>query len=166
MFHRLRMYICLDDIYTLSTRYLHDIYIYMFTRYLDYVYTISTLYLHYIYTTSVHIYMSTRCLHDIYSMSTYIYVYTLSTRYLYYVCTYDLHYISTLWYCVSDLRTCLHNWLQCVSAAVPWRAACPNIVCVCDSDLPWCTVCRYFVFFTFTFLVWQIRFFLARCLSL
>ena len=96
MFHRLRMYICLDDIYTLSTRYLHDIYIYMFTRYLDYVYTISTLYLHYIYTTSVHIYMSTRCLHDIYSMSTYIYVYTLSTRYLYYVCTYDLHYISTM----------------------------------------------------------------------
>ena len=25
--------------------------------------------------------------------------------------------------------------IQCVSAAVPWRAACLNIVCVCDSDL-------------------------------
>ena len=135
--------ICLHDIYTMSTRYLH------------YIYTMSTY---------IHI-----CLHDVYSISTrclHIYVNMMSTQYLHYVYTYDLHDIYTMWQCIIELYTCSHNWLKCVSAAVPWRAARLNIVCVCHSDTPWWTVCHYFVFCIFTVLVWQIDFFLARCLFL
>ena len=54
----------------------------------------------------------------------------------------------------SQACTSFHYWLQCFSAAVPWRAACLNIVCVGDSNLIWWTVCHYFFSCIPTLLIW------------
>ena len=90
-------------IYVLSTRCLH--------RYLclHYIYTISTRYLHDVYTMSTYI-----CLHDVYRISTrclHIHVYAMSTRYLHYVYTYDVQDIYTMSTYMCALSPIWVSWL-------------------------------------------------------
>jgi len=99
-------------------------------------------------------------LHDIYTMSTCIclhYVYMISTLCLHIWSTWYLHYVI-----VRNWLTGLFTYLITVSAAVPWRAVCLNIVCMSDSDLPWCTVCHYFVFCNVTAFIFGFHFFRKR----
>ena len=112
-------------------------------------YPIFALCLHYVYiisTTCLHI--KTNMIYTWYmrKVFTYIYIYTWCMHSIHILSDYYIQVICTLWQSVVDALTHFHHWLQCFSAAVPWRAACFNIVCVGDSNLFWWTVCNYFFF--------------------
>ena len=131
--------------------------------YISHIYTISTVYLHngyiYIYIYMCDIYMiSTKYLH----MCSYI-VFIWNILYDY---TYYINYACIIWQCVKYLHSYLNNSLQCASAAVPWRAACINLVSVCDVYMHWFIVCHYVQFWNIMSLVCQLWCLLALRVSL